>query len=413
MARGRRDEGPCLLVLAERRWDGTCGRLQQLLPQLAQHWRVLVVEPPLGASCHGDDDTLRFGAHLARSVRAPGLEVLVPRVPASADARFASTPSEQAAALLDDHLRREGIEDPFVWLTDPATLPLLGDLRAAGLVYDCQAERSSTPAAAEREAAVLSMADLVLTAAPSLHERLSRQHPNVHWVPDAVDADRFDIARSDDSEEADSAQQLLAGIGRPRFGFFGRIDARLDLALVAALAAQRPDAHIVMVGPVDAAFGEPLPQASNLHWLGAQPWSCLPHVAAACDVCLLPYVCAPDSAGVPGATLEMLAAGRPVIATALPDLVRLFGGCLHIAPDGEAFVAAAAAALDEPLEAKAQRVRRLRPMLGALSWRRQAERVQRLLADVLDARRRPPYESAGAVLGRNVRAAGVPSSSRK
>ena len=55
----------------------------------------------------------------------------------------------------------------------------------------------------------------------------------------------------------------------------------------------------------------------------------------------------------------------------------------------------------------------VRPMLGALSCRRQAERVQHLLADALEARRRPPYESAGAVLGRKVRVAGVPSSSRK
>jgi len=334
-------------------------------------------------------------------------------VPASANARSAGSAAEQAAALLAEHLRLEGIEDPVVWISDPATLPLLGDLHAEALVYDCQADRASAPAGVEREAAVLSMADLVLTAAPSLHERLSRHHTNVHWVPDAVDADRFDIARADDSEESDSVQQLLAGIARPRLGFFGRIDARLDLGLVAALAAQRPDVHVLMVGPVDAALRGPLPQAANLHWLGALPWSCLPHVATACDACVLPYRVSAHSAGVPGATLEMLAAGKPVVATALPDLARLFGGCLHLAPDRADFLAACAHALDETPAAKAQRLRMVRPMLGALSWQRQAERVQHLLADVLEAHRRPPYESAGAALGRKVRVAGVPSSSRK
>ena len=413
MARGRRDDDPCLLVLAERRWDGLCGRLQQLLPELARDWRVVVVEPPRDEPFDADDDPARFGPHLARSVRAPGLEVLVPRVPASANGPCAGTSAEQAAALLAEHLRREGIEDRVVWICDPSTLPLLGDLQAEALVYDCQADRSSAPAAAAREAAVLSMADLVLTAAPSLHERLSRHHANVHWVPDAVDADRFDIARADDSEEADSVQLLLAGIGRPRLGFLGRIDARLDLGLVAALAAQRPDAHVLMVGPIDAALREPLPQAANLHWLGAQPWACLPHVAAACDACLLPYRVSAHSAGVPGATLEMLAAGKPVVATALPDLARLFGGCLQVASDRAGFLAACTHALGETPQAKAQRLRQVRPMLGALSWRRQAERVQRLLAEVLEARRRPPYESAEAALGRKVRVAGAPSSSRK
>ena len=414
MARGRRDDDPCLLVLAERRWDGLCGRLQQLLPQLAQQWRVIVVEPPLGDSCDDTDEALRFGPHLARSMHSPGVEVLVPRVPANGDARRGGAPREQAGALLAEHLRREGIEEPLVWITDPAALPLLGDLRAAGLVYDCEADRSSTHADADCEAAVLSMADLVLTASPSLHEQLSRRHANVHWVPNAVDADRFDIRHGEDSEEADTVQRLQAAIGRPRLGFFGRIDARLDLALVGTLAAQRPDAQIVMVGPVDAAVRDGLPQAPNLHWLGAQPWSCLPRFAAAWDVCLLPYAAGAKMCGVPGAALEFLAAGKPVVATAVPDVVRLFSGCLHIAHDATDFVAGCARALHETPAAKAQRSLQIRPMLGALSWRRQAERVQRLLADVLEARRRPrAYDSAGAALGRKVRATGVPSSSRK
>ena len=108
-----------------------------------------------------------------------------------------------------------------------------------------------------------------------------------------------------------------------------------------------------------------------------------------------------------------MAAGKPVVATALPDLARLFGGCLQVASDRAGFLAACTHALGETPQAKAQRLRQVRPMLGALSWRRQAERVQRLLAEVLEARRRPPYESAEAALGRKVRVAGAPSSSRK
>ena len=42
----------------------------------------------------------------------------------------------------------------------------------------------------------------------------------------------------------------IHAIARPRLGFFGVIDERMDLCLVAELARIRPDWHMVMIGPV-------------------------------------------------------------------------------------------------------------------------------------------------------------------
>jgi hypothetical protein len=397
-ATGREDR-PCLLVFAERRWDGLRGRLQQLLPHLADRWRVIVVEPLRALAADEPEPTAR---RLERAAHAPGVEVLSLRLPAGA-ACGAAAPAELGAPALQALLESEAIESPCVWFTDAAALPWLGDLEPAAVVYDCQADAGPNGAASVHEAGLLALADLVLTHAPSLHERLGERHPNVHRLPAAVDAGRFDAAAlDDDSEEAEAARALHGAIGTPRVGYCGRIDARIDLGLVAALAARRPEMHVVMVGPVDPALVADLPRAPNLHWLDAVPWTALPHLVAGWDAGLLPCAGQSSAPCVPVQVLEYLAAGKPVVASARPDLGRLFGSCVRTVAAGDAgrFAEACAQAVAEPAVERAMRARRVRAMLAPLSWRRQAERVERLLRETL--RQRPArslYASPGVEHG--------------
>ena len=48
----------------------------------------------------------------------------------------------------------------------------------------------------------------------------------------------------------DSAPDDQGSLPRPRFGFYGVIDERMDLEMVAAVADAHPEWSIVMVGPV-------------------------------------------------------------------------------------------------------------------------------------------------------------------
>ena len=48
------------------------------------------------------------------------------------------------------------------------------------------------------------------------------------------------------------------------------IDERMDVELVAAVAALRPDWQLVMIGPVAKIDPATLPRRPNLHWLGQQ-----------------------------------------------------------------------------------------------------------------------------------------------
>ena len=80
--------------------------------------------------------------------------------------------------------------------------------------------------------------------------------------------------------------QSATKTSHPRLGFFGVLDERLDVALIDALAASRPDWHLVLVGPTVKIDPSSLPQRPNIHYLGAKTYAELPSYIAGWDVAL-------------------------------------------------------------------------------------------------------------------------------
>ena len=108
-----------------------------------------------------------------------------------------------AAGLHDDHLpalqaqlaaflHERGIDDYFVWLSNPMAVPLVHNLLPRAIIYDCMDALLALNAASsqfiQRENALYHMADLVLTDSASLHEEKRQRHINVHYFPSSVDA---------------------------------------------------------------------------------------------------------------------------------------------------------------------------------------------------------------------------------
>jgi len=179
-------------------------------------------------------------------------------------------------------------------------------------------------------------------------------------------------------------------------GFFGVIDERLDIALLAAAAALRPDWQFVLIGPVVKIDSASLPRAANVHYLGAKPYAALPDYLAGWSVALLPFARNAATRFIsPTKTPEYLAAGKPVVSTSIRDVVRPYGevGLARIADTPEAFVAAIAAALEEPPNALAARAD---AFLAGTSWDATWDQVSRLLAEAI-ARREAPAAVAAAV----------------
>ncbi len=244
-----------LVVFSHLRWDFVYQRPQHVLSRLAARRPVLVVEEPVVDE--GD-------AHWERQSPAPGVTVLRPHTSVQEDG-FTDAQIEATSPLVAALAEEVGPCD--AWFYTPLALPLLDALDDAGsvrtVVYDCMDELAAfdhAPAALlDRERDLLERADLVFTGGPSLYRAKRDRHPAVHCFPSSVDAGHFGAARPDAPALDEPADQRE--IPHPRLGFFGVIDERLDRDLVAALAAARPDWHVVMLGPVVKIDAASLPAA--------------------------------------------------------------------------------------------------------------------------------------------------------
>ncbi|MBJ6123285.1 UDP-galactopyranose mutase [Sphingomonas mollis] len=237
--------------------------------------------------------------------------------------------------------------DPVLWFYTPMMLGFADHLRASLTVYDCMDELSAfafaDPLLVDREAALIARADVMFTGGYSLYEAKRDRHDAITPFPSAVDVAHFAAARAGVTEAEDQR-----GITGPKLGFYGVIDERIDLTLIDAVAASRPDWQIVMVGPVVKIDPAALPQAPNIHWLGNRHYNDLPAYLTGWSVALMPFAINAATRFIsPTKTPEYLAAGKPVVSTPIVDVIRHYGDLsgVAIAGDAPAFVAACEAAL--------------------------------------------------------------------
>jgi hypothetical protein len=131
-----------------------------------------------------------------------------------------------------------------------------------------------------------------------------------------------------------------AGLLRPRVGFAGVIDERLDVGLLAELAECRPDLQFVCIGPVVKIDPATLPRNPNVHWMGMRSYEDLPAYLSGWDAAFMPFALNETTRFIsPTKTPEFLAAGLPVCSTAIADVVIPYEklGLVQIAADAAEF----------------------------------------------------------------------------
>lgn len=345
-----------LIVFSHLRWDFVYQRPQQLMSRLAAGRAVLFVEEPVPGA-----DRPR----LERYSPCAGVEVLRMHVPGRA-AGFADEHIDGMRAMLAQHLSDRGIDEYLLWFYTPMALPLARGLAPRGSVYDCMDELAAfdfaPPALIAREEALFGMVDMVFTGGRSLYESKRGRHPQVHCFPSSVDHAHFGRRGVADHSE----QAALAG---PRLGYYGVIDERLDLALVAALADAHPDWQIVMVGPVAKLDPARLPRRANLHWMGQRRYDELPAFLAGWDACLMPFALNASTRFIsPTKTLEYLAAGKPVVSTPVRDVAQQYAAVVPIAASAEEFVAACETVLARTPQEQAAFRAAAAAVVAATSW---------------------------------------------
>lgn len=325
-----------IVCFSHLRWNFTFQRPNHLMSHFARERRVFYIEEPVF-----DADSPNMKVEQLSET----LSICVPHLPDTDEWRSEAP----LARLITEFLMQHDVGRPVLWFYTPMALPLADGLRASAVVYDCMDELSlflgAPPELLERERSLMDRADLVFTGGYSLYEAKRSRHHAVFPFPSSVDVEHFSMAgRPREAEPEDQSR-----IPRPRLGFFGVIDERMDLELVQKLAIQRPEYQLVMIGPVVKISEDELPRLPNIHYLGPKGYAQLPVYLSGWDVALMPFALNDATRFIsPTKTLEYIAGGKPVVSTAVRDVVLPYGqkGIVRIA-DRDTFPAAVDDALAE------------------------------------------------------------------
>jgi len=375
-----------LVCFSHLRWNFVWQRPQHLLSRFARHLPVYVVEEPEFA----EDDAPAS----VRMERRGDVTVITPVLPADPEPRwgFNDTTNPQIRDLLapifaDLGLLGEESGTLVAWYYTPMAWGVAPDaFRPSLVVFDAMDElanfRGAPRRLREQEAALMTEADLVFAGGPSLYDARKHRHPDVHCFPSGVESSHFAQAANGVVRPAD-----LAAVTRPVIGFYGVIDERVDLELLGAVAAARPDWTLAMIGPVLKIAKEDLPQHPNILYYGKQEYRDLPGFLACFDVAILPFARNEATQFIsPTKTLEYLACEKPFVSSPIKDVVDLYGEVVAIAESPEEFVTAIEGALAEGPADRIRRLARARALLTLHDWDAIAARMATLMGDALTSR---------------------------
>jgi glycosyltransferase involved in cell wall biosynthesis len=367
-----------------------------LLSRLSERAHVLFVEEPVYQDDNGS-------ARLEVTRPLPQIHRAVPVLPGALRGRY-----DDSIVATRDLVRRQIASDgplgglfehPIQWFYTPMPAPtMIGAFGERGVVYDCMDELSKfrfAPAElTDRETYLMSRSDVVFTGGYKLSQSKAKHHSNVHFFGCGVDVAHFATARSSGLEVPPEIDRLQ----RPVVGYYGVIDERLDYGLLASLAAALPNVELVMVGPVVKVDPRELPQAQNIHWLGQRRYEELPAHVKGFDVCLMPFALNDATEYInPTKTLEYMAAGKPIVSTAVSDVVHNFTPVVAIARSQAEFAEAVRSAIEEPDESLiALGLEQAR----SNSWESIVARMERIIADAVRSREARAARAARPELSR-------------
>lgn len=316
-----------LLCFSHLSWNFVFQRPQHLLTRFSKSYQVFYFEEPK----IGDSDT--YIVNLQNGVWV--VELLI--------TGYDETTNNRIQHLIHKVLKEYKIENYISWYYTPMALQFTSELTPEMVIYDSMDElsafRFAPPQLLQFEEELFIKADVVFTGGNSLYQAKKSRHHNIHAMPSSIDKEHFGQARSIQQEPDDQM-----GIGFPRLGFFGVVDERFDIELLREVSAQRPNWQFVIIGPVVKINPDDLPQASNIHYLGPKTYTELPQYIAHWDIALILFALNESTEFIsPTKTPEYLAAGKPVISTAIKDVVQPYGiaGLVQIIDDADSFISAA------------------------------------------------------------------------
>ena len=379
-----------IIVHSHLGWDWVWQRPQQFHSRLSQRHRILFVEGPVARTgLDAAQLTLR------EVTDYPNLVVLQMAMPEERWNDGAWVDKERrrlVESVLSGPLGAD-FPDPVQWFYDPmAVTAFAGHLNESAIVYDCMDQLSKFRGApaelVRRERELLAIADVVFAGGPKIWKDKVNSNANCYSFGCGVDVEHFGKA----AHPSTVVPPDIASLPRPIYGYIGVIDERIDYELVAMLAEENAGGSVVMVGPWTKVDPSMFPRRANLHWLGQRDYGQLPAYAKGFDVCLMPFALNEATEFInPTKALEYMATGRPIVSTAIEDVIVQFEDVVKVARTPEDFVFRCARSARIP---NVVAIRRGLKLAKANTWESIVSQLESHVADVLANRRSMATDAA-------------------
>ena len=387
MSRPGRSKRPVIICFAGDVWEGRPHSRHHLMRRLAGDYEVLWIDGAFVRSLSRLDrgqwqQLLRKLRGFSLRTVEPHLHVLRP-LPIPPAGRLGRQIWLKALAvqvrLALRWLRLGG--GRLTWFSLPTVAPLLGRLGEEASLFYYQDRYDEFPHVDVGQLrgdirALAQGCDACVASAGPLAEDLRAHGVEAVVVRHGVDVSRF--AGDPDPPED------LAALERPLVGYVGRVGDHMWQEAVVAVADRLEHGTVVLVG--DASTDLSALRHPRIRLLGHRPAASMPAYVAAFDCCMIPFIQDRLTEAVnPIKLREYLGAGRPVVATPLPE-VATYADVVSLAGSPEAFGTAVMEILDDPDADSDEKRERRRARVAGETWDAAATRVAGVLEPLL-----PPW----------------------
>ncbi len=299
-----------LICFSHQRWNYINRRPQHLMKRAAKKYNVHYFEEPIIS-----DKPDGYSSYLSEE----GIQIIIPNL----KEEHAAGINKRLEIIFRSFLESECITNYIFWYYTPMMRNFTESFSPKLIIYDCMGQldinKNSFMQAAETK--LLKEAHLVFTSSIGLYKAKKDLHPQVSCYTSSVDFEHFAAARLKLPDPEDQKK-----IPYPRIGYFGIIDDHIDVALLKKLAELKPEYHFILIGPVININPEKLPNNKNIHYLGLKNYEDLPNYCSNWNLAFTPFIINKTTKYLsPSNTPEYLAAGLPVVATNLEELVNNYG----------------------------------------------------------------------------------------
>jgi glycosyltransferase involved in cell wall biosynthesis len=340
-----------MIVVGTAAWTAPWLTEQNLAFSLAKSHPMLYVEPPEIPLRRQADGTPRL-----RRERRDRREIIIFRplvLPLRSRAPSARLSAPLYRAQLGALTRRIGFEGAMILSGDarPGFIGAAGECLSSYIVKDWIYEdvdllgRSAGDLLGERDS-ICSSVDIVLAISPKLQTSLAEA-----GIPAQLLRHGFHADLTDQYLHGPVAE--YAGLPAPRIVFAGRVDGRLDVDRLLAVARREEVGSVILIGPISPRMPadglRALREGPGVHLLGARDRDRLPPYLSHADCLLIPYrdtVWAEH--GSPLKLWDYLYAGPPIVGSGYTVLRDFEPLVRYVAGSGEEFADAVIAALTDP-----------------------------------------------------------------